>query len=263
MACATVSKDWPSSARGGSFMSPGISMQARNITHSRLGLAPNRERLVASVAELAAEKFAARAAHYDEAGVFPAEDFDDLFQAGLIAPAVPVEYGGLGLGPHREDVFALWMMTKELARADLSLARCWEGHVNSLVLLDGMATTPQKARWFDGVVNRGERWVAWSGEPQTRAPGEQTRFGTRTERVPGGYVVDGTKVFCTSAGGADWALLLVNTAGPGGARHASAPEEGLLMLACDLSDASVTYDASWWEPVGMRGTVSHLVRFDH
>ena len=27
------------------------------------------------------------------------------------------------------------MMTVELARADMSLARCWEGHVNSQVLL--------------------------------------------------------------------------------------------------------------------------------
>src|SRR5262249_60550919 len=158
----------------------------RNISQSVVGVTPSREGLIACSAELAAEKFAPGAAHYDEAGVFPAEDFDDLFQAGLIAPAVPVEYGGLGLGPRREDVFALWMMTKELARADLSLARCWEGHVNSLVLLDGMATAPQKARWFDGVVNRGERWVAWSGEPQTRAPGERTQFGTITDMVPAG-----------------------------------------------------------------------------
>ena len=75
-------------------------------------------------------------------------------------------------------------------------------------------------------MHRGEKWVAWSGEPQARAPGERARFGTTVEKVAGGYVVNGTKVFSTSAGGVEWAILLVNTAGPGGARHATASPEG-------------------------------------
>jgi len=210
---------------------------------------------------LARDKFAPRAAVYDQAATFPAEDFDDLFHAGLIAPVVPREYGGLGLGPYRGDVFTLWMMTKEMAKADLSLARCWEGHVNSLVLLDGMATDEQKARWFEGVVERGQKWVAWSGEPQSRAPGETMRFGTSVEKVEGGYVVEGSKVFSTSAGGAQWAILLVSTAGPGGVRHSTASLDSQLLMACDLSDSSVQIDGSWWDPIGMRATVSYLVNF--
>lgn len=79
--------------------------------------------------------------------------------------------------------------------------------------------------------------------------------------MTGGYVVNGTKAFSTSAGGAQWAILMVNTAGPWGARHATASPESLLLLACDLSDPSVTYDGAWWDPIGMRASVSHLVRF--
>jgi alkylation response protein AidB-like acyl-CoA dehydrogenase len=211
---------------------------------------------------LAREKFAPRAADYDQTATFPAEDFKDLFRAGLIAPVVSQEYSGLGLGPYRGDVFTLWMMTKEIAKVDLSLARCWEGHVNSLVLLDGMAAEEQKARWFKGVVERGDIWVAWSGEPQARAPGETVRFGTTVEKVDGGYVVEGNKVFSTSAGGAQWAILLVNTAGPGGVRHATAESlETQLLMACDLSDSTVQIDGSWWDPIGMRATVSYLVNF--
>jgi alkylation response protein AidB-like acyl-CoA dehydrogenase len=210
---------------------------------------------------LARDKFAPRAAHYDETATFPEEDFADLFSAGLNAPVVPQEYGGLGLGPYRGDVFTLWMMTKEIAKADLSMARCWEGHVNSLVLLDGMATHEQKTVWFKGVVERGDKWVAWSGEPQSRAPGETVRFGTNVEKVEGGYVVEGNKVFSTSAGGAQWAILLVNTAGPGGARHATGSPETQLLMACDLSDQTVQIDGSWWDPIGMRATVSYLVNF--
>ena len=69
------------------------------------------------------------------------------------------------------------------SKADLSLALL-EGHVNSLVLLDGMADDEQRARWFEGVVERGEKWVAWSGEPQARKPGEALRFGTTVEKSP-------------------------------------------------------------------------------
>ena len=200
--------------------------------------------LINRISILAREKFAARAAEYDRTATFPAEDFDDLFREGLLAPVVPKEHGGYGLGPYTGDVFTLWMMTKEIARADLSLARCWEGHVNSLVLLDGMANEEQKTRWFKGVVERGEKWVAWSGEPQARKPDEPVRFGTTVEKVDGGYIVDGNKAFATSAGGAQWAILLVNTAGPGGVRHADASAlDSVLMMACNLSDPSVEIDS--------------------
>jgi alkylation response protein AidB-like acyl-CoA dehydrogenase len=215
------------------------------------------------VRTLARERFAVRARRYDEHAEFPAEDFADLFQAGLNAPTVPRAFGGLGLGPQCGDPYGLWMMTKELAKADLSLARCWEGHTNSLVILDALGSDAQKKRWFRGVVERGELWVAWSGEPQSPAPGEKAAFGTTVTKVSGGYRIDGTKVFCTSAGGATWAILLVNTAGPGGARHATASADTLLLLGCALTgDPTITYDGSWWDPIGMRGTVSHLVRFD-
>jgi len=239
-----------------------ITTESKVDVYSQLELNAEQQDLINRVARLAREKFAPRADEYDRTATFPAEDFDDLFHAGLLAPVLPKEHGGHGLGPYTGDVFTLWMMTKEIARADMSLARCWEGHVNSLVLLDGMSTEEQKARWFKGVVERGEKWVAWSGEPQARKPDEPIRFGTTVERVDGGYIINGNKVFATSAGGAQWAILLVNTAGPGGVRHAAAENlDTVLMMACNLSDPSVEIDTSWWDPIGMRATASHLVHF--
>jgi len=239
-----------------------IATDLKNDTYGQLELSAAQQDLINRVGVLAREKFAPRADEYDRTATFPAEDFDDLFHAGLLAPVVPKEHGGYGLGPYTGDVFTLWMMTKEIARADMSLARCWEGHVNSLVLLNGMSTEEQKARWFKGVVERGEKWVAWSGEPQARKPDEPIRFGTTVEKVDGGYIVNGNKVFATSAGGAQWAILLVNTAGPGGVRHAAAENiDTVLMMACNLSDPSVEIDTSWWDPIGMRATASHMVHF--
>jgi alkylation response protein AidB-like acyl-CoA dehydrogenase len=239
-----------------------LTADSKTDAYSQLDLSSGQQDLINRVSVLARENFAARAAEYDRTATFPAEDFDDLFRAGLLAPVVPKEHGGFGLGPYSGDVFTLWMMTREIARADLSLARCWEGHVNSLVLLDGMSTEEQKTRWFKGVVERGEKWVAWSGEPQARKPDEPVRFGTTVEKVDRGYVVNGNKAFATSAGGAQWAILLVNTAGPGGVRHAEGnAAESVLMMACNLSDPSVEIDTSWWDPIGMRATASHRVVF--
>ena len=228
-------------------------------TMSMLDLKPESKELISKAGEVA-RACAPRADDYDRTARFPAEDFADLFAADLLAPTVPREYGGLGVGPLCGDALTLWLMTKELAKADLSLGRCWEGHANSLMLIDALGSEEQKRRWFDGVVTGGEKWVAWSGEPQAPKPGQQQRFGTTVERADGGWVLNGNKVFATSATGAQWAILLVNTAGPGAARHA-AEADTLFMVACRLDQPSVTVDESWWDPIGMRATVSHLVRF--
>ncbi len=225
-------------------------------------LNPSQKELTARARDLAQSKFAPRAAEYDRAAAFPEDDFKDLFQAGLLALVVPPEYGGIGLGPYHGNVLTLWLVTKEIAKADLALTRCWEGHVNSRVLLDGIANEEQKKRWFNGVVQNGDIWVAWSGEPQARASSESTSFGTTTTKVEGGYIVDGKKAFATSAGSARWAILLVSTAGPGGARHSSGNVESQLLLACDLSDPSISVDKSWWDPLGMRASASHVVPYN-
>jgi alkylation response protein AidB-like acyl-CoA dehydrogenase len=223
---------------------------------------PSRADLIASARYLAQHHFAGRASGYDREAAFPIEDFRDLYSAGLLNAVVPPEYGGVGLGPHRGNVLTLWQMTKEFAKVDLSLARCWEGHCNSMVLVDGLANQAQKKRWFSGVVDKGETWVAWSGEPPARASTEKVAFGTTTTKVDGGYIVDGKKAFATSAGGAHWAILLVSTAGPGGGRHNTGSQDSLLLLACDLSHPSVTVDRSWWDPIGMRATASHVIQFE-
>ncbi|MGW4731955.1 acyl-CoA dehydrogenase family protein [Streptomyces shenzhenensis] len=218
--------------------------------------------VLAAVAKLAADRFAPRAEEYDRKAVFPAEDFDDLFAGGLLGVTVPREYGGLGYGPQQRHTLPLWEMTTTLAKADLSLARCWEGHANALVLIDALAGPEQKRRWFAGVVEHGQKWAAWSGESQAPKPGETLRLGTTLVSVPDGWVLRGSKAFATSATGAQWAILLVDPESPGGARRTGEVHGRLLLLACDLSDPTVTVDDAWWDPIGMRATVSHAVRFN-
>ena len=177
--------------------------------------------------------------------------------------AVGKEWGGLGLSPAYGTVYSLWCITRAIAKADLSFARCWEGHNNALLLIDALASDSQKKRWFGRLMQKGCCWAAWSGEPQSKVPGQQGRVGTTVTTTDDGYVLNGNKLFATSAPGADWALLLVSLLGPGGARDSADGENSLLLLACDLSDASISFDDSWWDPIGMRSTVSYRVKFNN
>jgi alkylation response protein AidB-like acyl-CoA dehydrogenase len=215
------------------------------------------------IRQLARDKFAARADEYDRNPRFPTENFIDLLAAGLIAPTLGTEWGGLGLGHHRGDIHTLWEMTSAIAAADLSMARCWEAHANSVLLLDCLGTAAQKARWAPGIVEKGEIWAAWSGEPLLPKPGEVRKFGTTLVETPEGFIIHGTKVFCSGAPGADKAILLVHRAGRGGARHSSGAPEGLLLLVADLHNPDIEVDGSWWDPIGMRSSVSYLVKFNN
>jgi len=218
---------------------------------------------LARLKTLTKEHFVSRAKHYDATYGFPKENFEDLFSEGLLAPTVSEEYGGLGLGNNKKNIRYLWAMTTEIAKADMATARCWEGHNNALMLIDNLGNSSQKERWFSGVMNKGDIWSVWSGEPLLKTPNQKVTLGTNVTKTDKGYILNGSKVFCSSAPGASWANLLVNTAGIGGARHANGSPESLIMLACELSDPSVSFDDSWWKPIGMRGSVSYLVRFDN
>jgi len=123
--------------------------------------------------KIASEQFSSRAKHYDNTYSFPKENFEDLFSNRLLAATASKEFGGLGLGNNKNNIRYLWAMTTEIAKADMATARCWEGHNNALMLIDNLATYSQKERWFSGVVNKGEIWSVWSGEPLLKTPNQK------------------------------------------------------------------------------------------
>ncbi len=227
-----------------------------------LQLSLEKETLLQKMRALAQQAFFPRADKHDREATFPKENVQDLHRAGLLAPTASKAYGGLGLGHQRGDIFTHWLLTKEIAKADMGFARIWEGHANALLLIDNLATPEQKVRWLSRVVKKGETWSVWSGEPLSKKPGQKLKFGTTVQKIKGGYIVNGSKVFCSGASDVDWAIILVNPEGTGAARHTTASPETVLMLGCDMRDPSVSCDASWWDPIGMRSSVSLLVHFN-
>ena len=146
-----------------------------------LELTPEQQALTDRFATLAQSRFAPRAAHYDRTATFPSRRLRRSFQGGPErSDDSEAVRGGLGLGPHRGEALTLWMITKEIAKSDLSLARCWEGHANSLALLDGIATDDQK----DALVRRSRRARRQVGRVERRAPGARARAARRSTAPP-------------------------------------------------------------------------------
>ena len=78
-----------------------------------------------------ADSFRARAKAADEASAFPAENFDDLRAAGLLALTAPTEYGGDGLWT--EGRYApYYQIIERLAYVDSSTAQLLQVHSHAL-----------------------------------------------------------------------------------------------------------------------------------
>lgn len=212
---------------------------------------------------LADQRITPRAEAHDRNGGFPREDFDDLRAAGFHRATVPTEFGGLGLGVQNGASLTHWLMTKVIAGANLSLARCWEAHTNICLVVAGLAEPALKQRLFHEVVEEGALLGSWASEPPTPAEADAAAFGLRAREVPGGYVLNGRKGFCSGAGGIRYALLLASTGEPPARNGPPAliPSQGITLIA-DVRQPGVTLEPEWWTPIGMKASVSHAVRFE-
>jgi alkylation response protein AidB-like acyl-CoA dehydrogenase len=226
-----------------------------------LTLTPEQREVTRLAYQLATERFAPRAEKYDREAAFPHDDFNDLRETGLLALCVPRRYGGMGAG---FETYCL--VAEQLARGNASTALMYNMHCTTLLMMgeiaDQMAlgadvrATHERRRavLFREVVERGVLYGQPHSEPVELGQADQLkvggrRFGTRAERVEGGYVVNGRKFFVSLAGAADRyatpALLLAE--GPW--------IERTLYLAVERDAPGVEFQGDW-DPMGMRATVS-------
>lgn len=215
-----------------------------------------REALVTAARKLTAT-FAARAAAYDKGSRFPHEDFADLQAAGLLATAVPREHGGHGFSMSNGDPLTQWRITSAVAAGDLSLGRCYEGHVNTVDLINAFADDSLKRELYPEIVAGRMRFVIWGSEPvrqDTEDLYQRLSGQTTATRVDGGWLLNGVKAFATSAGGATHVVVIAALDDP-----AVSPLEQQQWFLADANDPGISIDGSWWHSLGMRATASHRV----
>ena len=169
----------------------------------------------------------------DESATFPHEFYAAVAQAGFLGVCIPEEYGGSGLGITEA---AIMMETIAASGAGMSGASAVHMNLFGLNPVVMFGTPEQKARALPPLVEGREKACFGVTEPTTGL--DTTRLKTRAERRGDRYVVNGQKVWISTAQVADRILLLARTTP---IEQCARPSHGLSLFytALDRSRASV------------------------
>lgn len=141
----------------------------------------------------------------DEDGKFPLDFHAALAEGGWLGITMPEEYGGSGLG-----VTEAAIMMHTIAKAGaMTAASCI--HINMFgphpIVVYG--TDEQKKKWIPPLV-KGEHKVSF-GVTEPNAGLDTTSITTFAKRVEGGWIVNGRKIWNSTAQVADRIMLLART----------------------------------------------------
>jgi len=221
-----------------------------------------QRRLLTLAHELGRDKFAARAAQWDQTATFPFANYEDLREAGLLKLCVPESHGGLGA-----DYATYMMLAAEIGRFCGATALTWNMHICSTmwtgVLADGIDMTPEQrtehaARrelHFGRIVNDGAIYAQPFSEGTAAAAG-RAPFGTTAKKVDGGWLINGRKIWASLSGAADYYGVLCTE--DKGDQHPDARDTLYISVPATSEGFSISGD---WDPLGMRGTVSRNLAF--
>jgi len=153
----------------------------------------------------AADRIAPIAARIDEEDWFPTDLWPEMGALGLHGITVAEEDGGLGLG-YLEHVVA----QEEVARASASVGLSYGAHSNLCVnQIRRWASPEQKAKYLPKLIS-GEH-VGSLAMSEAGAGSDVVGMKLKAEKVPGGYVLNGTKFWITNASHADTLVVYAKT----------------------------------------------------
>ncbi|MBD0415270.1 acyl-CoA dehydrogenase family protein [Oryzicola mucosus] len=165
------------------------------------------------------------AAARDADGAFPSEAFAELSTLGLLSNP-PIQ---------AEKMRSLLMLLAAVGRGDLNVGRIFEGHVNACWLIASYGTERQREIYTEISQGGGGVFGVWN----TDAPADPLRLEGRR--------LVGSKNFASGVDGLSHAIVTVTE------------EDGRRMIIVPVANLPV--DRSWWRPVGMRASGSHIVDF--
>lgn len=188
----------------------------------------------------------------DRDGRFPAEFHRALAAGGWLGIAMPVEYGGGGLGIAEA---AIMMQTVAQSGAALSGASSVHMNIFGLHPVVVFGTEEQKRRMLPPLIAGDERACFAVTEPNSGL--DTTHLQTRADRRDGHYVVTGQKVWISTAQVAEKVLLLARTTPIEQVRK---PTEGLSLFYTTLDRARV--EVREIEKMGRKAVDSNQLFFD-
>lgn len=219
-------------------------------------LTPQRAELVERMAALG-PSFAERAEAHDRHATFPAQNWADMREAGLLGLCIPVADGGLGA-----DFVAYALVAEELGRHCATTALTFNMHTATTILVGQIAddldfTAAERSQLAErrsglrrGIVEHG----AIHSQPfsEGAATGATAGYSTRAVPAHGGYRVTGRKIFASLSGAAQIHNVVCLVPGDERIRFMGVP-----------ADASGVEIEGGWDPLGMRGTDSRTLVLDN
>ena len=143
---------------------------------------------------------------HDRSGEWPVEFHKSMSEAGWTGIAMPESVGGSGLGI--TDA-AVMMQAVAESGGGMTAASSIHGPVFGMEPVILFGTQEQQARMIPPVISGAERMCFAVTEPN---PGlDTTSLKTRAEKVPGGYKLNGEKVWITNAHVADRMMIIART----------------------------------------------------
>ncbi|MFN2594133.1 MAG: acyl-CoA dehydrogenase family protein [Actinomycetota bacterium] len=167
--------------------------------------------LAGLVREFATEQAAPRSIGYEERSEDPLPLYSQLAELGLTGIPFPEEYGGGG-----QPFETYLLVIEELAHAYVALAIGLSVHTLCAFAINTFGTDAQKKELLERLTT-GDAFGAYSlSEPSSGS--DAAALTTKAVRANGGYVLNGSKVFCTRGAEADIVLMMARTgdAGPKG-----------------------------------------------
>jgi acyl-CoA dehydrogenase len=167
----------------------------------------------------------------DEDGMFPREFHKAMADAGWLGITMPTEFGGSGLG-----VTEACLMMHEVASHGGGMAAASCVHINLFgphpIVVFG--TDEQRKRWLPPLIAGTDQCCFGFTEPDAGL--NTTAIKTFAEKVPGGYIVHGQKVWTSTAQVANKIMLLTRTTK---LENCKKPTEGITIFYTDLDRSKI------------------------
>jgi len=168
-------------------------------------LTEDQQALRKMVREFAERELLPNVMEWDEASEFPLQTVKELGKLGLLGTIFPIEYGGSGMG-YIEYVLAI----EELSRIDGSVGIIVAAHTSLCSNHIFIAGNEEQKRKYIPKLATGEFIGCWGlTEPNSGSDAGGARMSAVKKN--GGYVLNGTKTFCTNGHYADCAVVIAVT----------------------------------------------------
>ena len=193
--------------------------------------APERREIVEAVGRVCAEFDSAYWRERERTATFPHEFHAAMAAAGWLGVAMPREAGGAGLGVTEA---ALAMRT--VAASGAAMSGCSAIHMNIFgpMPIAAFGSAEQRRRFLPPLVEGREKACFAVTEPDAGL--DTARVATRARPAGNGYVIDGRKVWTSTAQVADKIMILARTAP---AEECAKPIDGLSLFYTDLDRGAI------------------------